>query len=177
VPFFKTDTDEFETAEKEVREKIEKLLGNNGTRTVDSFHKKLGLIMWDHVGMARDKDGLEKAIAEIRELRADFWQNVKVPGSMKGVNVELEKATRVADFLELGELMAHDALNREESCGGHFRMEFQTEEGEAVRNDKDFMYVSAWEYKGGEKEPVLHKESLKYEYIEVKTRNYKEAKS
>jgi len=131
--------------------------------------------MWDHVGMARNKKGLEKAIKEIKELREEFWKDVKVPGTMDGVNVELEKATRVADFLEMGELMAYDALNREESCGGHFRLEYQTEEGEAVRNDKDFMYVSAWEYTGDNKEPKLNKESLKYEDIEVKTRNYKEA--
>ena len=177
VPFFKTDSEAFEKAEKEVTEKIEKLLTNNGTKTVDSYHKKLGLLMWDHVGMARNKEGLQEAIDEIKALREDFWKNVKVPGSMKGVNVELEKATRVADFLELGELMAYDALNREESCGGHFRQEFQTEEGEAVRNDKDFMYVSAWEFKGVDSVPELHKEALNYEYIEVKTRNYKEAKS
>jgi succinate dehydrogenase / fumarate reductase flavoprotein subunit len=177
VPFFKTDTPEFEKAEKEVRDRLEKLLGNNGTKTVDSYHKKLGLLMWDHVGMARNKEGLEKTISEIRALRADFWKNVKVPGTMNGVNVELEKATRVADFLELGELMAVDALTREESCGGHFREEYQTEEGEAVRNDKDYMFVSAWEFKGVDQEPVLHKEALNYEYIEVKTRNYKEAKS
>jgi len=177
VPFFKTDTQEFEQAEKEVRDRIERLLNNNGTKTVDSFHKKLGHIMWDHIGMARNKGGIETAIKEIRTLREDFWKDVKVPGSMQGVNVELEKATRVADFLELGELMAYDALNREESCGGHFREEYQTEEGEAVRNDKKFMYVSAWEYDGVDKEPVLNKEKLNYEYIEVKTRNYKEAKS
>ncbi|MCB2220226.1 MAG: fumarate reductase/succinate dehydrogenase flavoprotein subunit [Bacteroidetes bacterium] len=177
VPFFKTDLPEFEQAEKEVRDKLEKLLNNNGSTTVDTFHKKLGLLMWDHVGMARNKEGLEEAIKEIRALRDAFWKDVKVPGSLKGVNVELEKATRVADFLELGELMAMDALNREESCGGHFREEYQTEEGEAVRNDKDYMFVSAWEYKGSDQEPVLNKESLKYEYIEVKTRNYKEAKS
>ena len=175
VPFFKTDIPEFEKAEKEVKDKLEKLLNTNGSKTVDSFHKKLGLIMWDHVGMARNKEGLEKAIKEIRLLREEFWKDVKVPGSMQGVNVELEKATRVADFLELGELMAMDALNREESCGGHFRLEYQTEEGEAVRNDKDFMYVSAWEYKGEGQPPVLHKEPLEYENIEVKTRNYKEA--
>jgi succinate dehydrogenase / fumarate reductase flavoprotein subunit len=177
VPFLKSDSPEFEQAEKQVREKLEKLLNNNGTKTVDSFHKKLGFIMWDHVGMARNKEGLEKAIQEIRALRGEFWKDVKVPGSMQGVNVELEKATRVADFLELGELMALDALKREESCGGHFREEFQTEEGEAVRNDQDYMYVSAWEYKGQDKEPELHKEPLNYQYIEVKTRNYKEAKS
>ncbi len=174
VPFFKTDTPEFEKAEKEVKEKLEKLLNNNGSQTVDTFHKKLGLIMWDHVGMARNKEGLKKAIDEIKVLKEEFWKDVKVPGSMDGVNVELEKATRVADFLEMGELMALDALDREESCGGHFREEYQTEEGEAVRNDKDFMYVSAWEYQN-EETHKLHKEDLKYEDIEVKTRNYKEA--
>lgn len=177
VPFFKTDLPEFEQAEKDVRTKIEKLLNNKGSHSVDSFHKRLGLIMWDNVGMARNKEGLEKAIKEIRILREEFWKEVKVPGSMDGVNVELEKATRVADFLELGELMAMDALKREESSGGHFREEYQTPEGEALRNDKDFMYVSAWEYKEDAKEPVLHKEELNYEFIEVKTRNYKEAKS
>jgi len=177
VPFFKTDSAEFEKVEKEVRERLEKLLNNKGSKTVDSYHKKLGRIMWDHVGMARNKEGLVKAIGEIKSLREDFWKDVNVPGTMNGVNVELEKATRVADFLELGELMAYDALNREESCGGHFREEYQTEEGEAVRKDNEFMYVSAWEFKGTEEEPELHKESLNYEYIEVKTRNYKEAKS
>ena len=175
VPFFKTDTPEFEKAEKEVKDRLEKLLNNKGTKTVDSFHKKLGLIMWDNVGMARNKEGLEKAIKEIKVLREEFWKDVKVPGTMDGVNVELEKATRVADFLEMGELMAYDALNRTESCGGHFREEYQTKEGEAVRNDKDFMYVSAWEYAGENKDPILNKEDLKYEDIEVKTRNYKEA--
>ena len=131
--------------------------------------------MWDFVGMARNKEGLKKAIEEIKLLREDFWKNVKVPGSMDGVNVELEKATRVADFLEMGELMAYDACNREESCGGHYREEYQTEEGEAVRDDDKFMYVSAWEYTGKDKEPILNKENLNYEFIEVKTRNYKEA--
>ncbi len=175
VPFFKTDGPEFEQAERGVKERLEKLLNTNGFKTVDSFHKKLGLLMWDHVGMSRNKEGLEKAIKEIRELKEEFHKDVKVPGSMHGVNVELEKATRVADFFELGELMARDALEREESCGGHFREEYQTEEGEALRNDEDFMYVAAWEYKGDGKEPVKHKESLDYENIEVKTRNYKEA--
>lgn len=177
VPFFKTDAPEFEKAENEVKQRLEKLLSINGSKTVDSFHKKLGHLMWDYVGMARNKEGLEKAINEIRALREEFWKDVEVPGTMEGVNVELEKATRVADFLEMGELMAYDALNREESCGGHFREEYQTEEGEAIRNDKDFMYVSAWEYTGKDKEPKLNKEHLNYEYIEVKTRNYKEAKS
>jgi len=175
VPFFKTDSPEFIQTEKDVIEKLEKLLNNKGSKSVDTFHKKLGLIMWDHVGMARNKEGLEKAIKEIQELRAEFWKEVKVPGSMEGVNVELEKATRVADFLEMGELMAIDALDREESCGGHFRDEFKTPEGEALRNDKDFMYVSAWEYQGEGKAPIHNKEPLNYEFIEVKTRNYKEA--
>ena len=175
VPFFSTDLPEFEKAEKEVKEKLEWFLNNKGTKSVDSFHKKLGLVMWDNVGMSRNKEGLEKAIKEIKALREEFWKEVKVPGSMKGVNVELEKATRVADFLEMGELMAIDALHREESCGGHFRDEYKTPEGEALRNDKEFMYVANWEYKGKDQDPVLHKESLKYEAIEVKTRNYKEA--
>ncbi len=175
VPFIKTDLPEFEEAERKVKEKLEKLLNINGFKTVDSFHKKLGLTMWHNVGMSRNKEGLEEAIKEIRKLKEEFWKDVKVPGSMNGVNVELEKATRVADFFELGELMAMDALNREESCGGHFREEYQTEEGEALRNDEKYMYVAAWEFKGEQKEPQLHKEQLNYESIEVKTRNYKEA--
>ncbi|GAB4311170.1 MAG: fumarate reductase/succinate dehydrogenase flavoprotein subunit [Bacteroidales bacterium] len=177
VPFFKTDLPEFDKAEKEVKERLNRLISNKGSRSVDSFHKQLGRIMWDYVGMSRNKEGLEKAISEIRALREEFWKEVNVPGSLNGVNVELEKATRVADFLELGELMAIDALHREESCGGHFREEHQTEEGEALRHDDKFMYVAAWEYKGPDAQPELHKEPLNYEYIEVKTRNYKEAKS
>jgi succinate dehydrogenase / fumarate reductase flavoprotein subunit len=131
--------------------------------------------MWDNVGMARNKESLEKAISEIKALREQFWKDVKVPGDVNGLNVELEKAVRVADFLELGELMARDALHRNESCGGHFREEYQTPEGEALRDDENFMYVAAWEYKGDDKEPELHKESLVYENIEVKQRNYKTA--
>ena len=177
VPFFKTDTPEFEKTEKDVRGRLEKLLNIKGNRTVDSFHKKLGLIMWDHVGMARNKEGLEKALKEIRELKKEFWNDVKIPGSLNGVNVELEKANRLADYFELGELMALDALHREESCGGHFREEYQTEEGEALRNDDKYMYVAAWEHKGDDAKPELHKETLDYKFIEVKTRNYKEAKS
>jgi len=129
--------------------------------------------MWDYVGMGRNKEGLEKAIGMIREIRADFWQNVIVPGTNEQVNPELEKALRVADFLELGELMARDALIREESCGGHFREEYQTPEGEALRNDTAFNFVAAWEFTGQENEPVLHKEPLQYEFVEVKQRNYK----
>ncbi len=170
-----TDAPEFDAAEKEVHERIEKLLSINGTETVDSIHRRLGLIMWDHVGMARRKDKLEEGIRMIQELRKEFWTNVRVPGTKEGINIELEKALRLADFLELGELMARDALHREESAGGHFREEYQTPEGEALRNDKDFMYVAAWEYQGDDKEPKLNKEPLVYENIEVKTRNYKTA--
>ncbi len=169
------DAPEFDAAEKEVHERIDKLLSINGSETVDSIHRRLGLIMWDHVGMARRKDKLEEGIRMIQELRKEFWTNVRVPGTKEGINIELEKALRLADFLELGELMARDALHREESAGGHFREEYQTPEGEALRNDKDFMYVAAWEYQGDDKEPKLNKEPLVYENIEVKTRNYKTA--
>ncbi len=175
VDSISTDNQEFEEAEKAVQERIDKLLSINGTETVDSIHRRLGRIMWDHAGMARNKEKLEEGIKMIQELRKEFWSNVKVPGTKDGVNIELEKALRLADFLELGELLARDALHREESCGGHFREEHQTPEGEAKRNDKDFMYVAAWEYAGDDKEPVLNKEPLVYENIEVKTRNYKTA--
>ncbi len=170
-----TDTPEFEEAEKAVQARIDKLMSVNGKEPVDYFHKKLGHIMWDHAGMARNRKGLEEGIKMIRELREDFWKNVRVPGNPNGINIELEKALRVADFLELGELLATDALHREESAGGHFREEYQTPEGEALRNDKDFMYVAAWEYQGDDKAPKLNKEPLVYENIEVKTRNYKTA--
>lgn len=175
VPHFSTDSKEFEQTEKEVKERIDKLFAVNGDETVDSFHKRLGLIMWDHVGMARNKEGLEKAIVDIKVLRKEFWERVRIPGEKTGMNVELEKALRVADFLELGELMARDALNRSESCGGHFREESRTPEGEALRDDENFTYVSAWEYKGDDVDPVHHKEPLVYENIEVKQRNYKTA--
>jgi succinate dehydrogenase / fumarate reductase flavoprotein subunit len=144
-----------------------------GNQTVDSFHRRLGLIMWDNVGMGRNEAGLKKAIVEIAKLREEFWKDVKISGELNEINPELEKAGRVADFLELGELMARDALNRNESCGGHFREEYQTPEGEALRNDEDFMYASAWEYTGENAEPKLNKEILDYEFIEVKQRNYK----
>ena len=144
-----------------------------GTKPVDHFHRQLGKIMWEYVGMARNKAGLQKAITLIREVKAEFWKDVKITGENNEVNPELEKAGRVADFIELGELMAMDALNREESCGGHFREEYQTPEGEALRNDDEYMYVAAWEYSGDDKEPKLNKESLEYEAIEVKQRNYK----
>jgi succinate dehydrogenase / fumarate reductase flavoprotein subunit len=173
VPRFTGNEPEFDEAAKEVKAKLEKLMAVKGTKSVDSFHKRLGHIMWEYVGMARTAEGLKKALEEIPKLREEFWKDVRIPGGMNEYNPELEKAHRVADFLELGELMARDALNREESCGGHFREEYQTEGGEALRNDKDFMYVAAWEYKGDGQEPVLHKESLNYENIEVKVRNYK----
>ena len=144
-----------------------------GTESVDSIHKELGHIMWEHVGMGRTKEGLQEGIKMIQELRAEFWKNVRIPGTAGELNVELEKANRVADFIELGELIARDALQREESCGGHFREEHQTEEGEAKRDDADFTYVGAWEYKGDNAEPELHKEELKFEFVELKQRNYK----
>jgi succinate dehydrogenase / fumarate reductase flavoprotein subunit len=175
VPRFDTNSAEFEKTEKEVQERIDKLFAVNGKQTVDSIHRRLGLIMWDYVGMSRNAKDLNKAIKEIKELRKEFWTDVKVPGEKTGMNVELEKALRLADFLELGELMAMDALDRNESCGGHFREEYQTEEGEAMRDDKNFTFVSAWEYQGDNKEPKLNKEPLVYENIEVKQRNYKTA--
>jgi len=173
TPRFNTDTPEFESAEQEVREQLEKLMAVKGSQTVDTLHKRLGKIMWEYVGMARNKEGLIKAREEIKKLKEEFWSQVKIPGSLDDLNTELQKASRLADYLELGEVMAMDALIREESCGGHFREEFQTGEGEALRNDKDFTYVAAWEYKGPGKEPQLHKEPLNFEYIEVKQRNYK----
>ena len=173
VPRFKTDTPEFEEADRKVKERFDKLMGIKGKRTTDSFHKELGKIMWENVGMARNKEGLQKAIGLIRDLKAEFWKDLKIPGEQAELNQELEKANRVADFIEIGELMARDALHREESCGGHFREEYQTGEGEALRNDKDFTYVAAWEYKGEGKEHELHKEALVFENIEVKQRDYK----
>ena len=168
------NTKEFDEAEKAVQARIDRLFAINGKKTVDSIHKQLGHIMWEYVGMAREEAGLKKAIKEIQALKEDFYKNVKVPGTQYEFNQELEKALRLEDFFEIGELMARDALHREESCGGHFRVESQTEEGEAKRDDKNFMYVAAWEYKGEGKEPELHKEPLKYEFIKVATRNYKD---
>ena len=168
-----TDSPEFETAEKEVRERITKLMGASGNHSVDYYHKKLGKIMWNKCGMSRNAKELQEAIDEISALRTDFWDNVKIPGKADSMNPELEKAGRVADFLELGELFAKDALTRNESCGGHFREEYQTPEGEAMRDDENFKFVSAWEYKGEPKDAVLHKEELVYENIELKTRSYK----
>ena len=168
-----TDSPEFDEVEKSVKDQLEFFINNNGTHTVDYFHKKLGLVMWNKVGMARNAKSLKEAIKEIQEIREDFWKNVKVPGSLNEFNQELEKAGRVADFLELGELFAKDALEREESCGGHFREEHVTEDGEAKRDDKNFAYVSAWEYKGKPSEAKLHKEQLEFKDIELKTRSYK----
>ena len=172
-----TDTPEFDEAEKEVKERLDFFINNKGTHSVDHFHKRLGKVMWDKVGMARNEKHLKEAIAEIKEIREDFWKNVKVPGSSNEFNQELEKAGRVADFLELGELFAKDALDRKESCGGHFRDESVEKDGpqkgEALRNDKDYAYVSAWEYKGEPSDAVLHKEELEFKDIELKTRSYK----
>jgi len=172
----KTDinTKEFIEAQDSVQKRIDKLFAIKGTNTVDSIHKKLGNIMWEYVGMARDAEGLKKAIKEIQELKESFYKDVNVPGSQYEFNQELEKALRLEDFFEIGELMARDALNRNESCGGHFRIESKTEEGEAKRDDANFMYVAAWEYKGEGVEPELHKEPLVYENIKVITRNYKD---
>ncbi|MDP6922454.1 MAG: fumarate reductase/succinate dehydrogenase flavoprotein subunit [Lutibacter sp.] len=168
-----TDTPEFDEAEKAVMERLTFFVENQGNHSVDYYHKKLGLVMWNKVGMARNEKGLKEAIREIQEIREDFWKNVKVPGSLHELNPELEKAGRVADFLELGELFAKDALERKESCGGHFREECQTPEGEALRDDKDYAYVAAWEYTGKPSEAILHKENLEFKDIELKTRSYK----
>ena len=174
APKVKTDTKAFDEAEKGVKEKIAKLLSINGKQSVDDIHKKLGHIMWENVGMARTKESLEKAIVEIQALRKEFWKDVKVVGKENDFNVELEKALRLVDFLELGELMARDALNREESCGGHFRTEHQTEEGEAKRDDENFVYAAVWEYKGADEAPELIKEPLNFEFVHPAQRNYKD---
>jgi len=167
-----TDHPAFVEAEKSVSDRINRLMNIKGTKTVESFHKRLGKIMWDECGMARNEVGLKKAIAEIQALKAEFWSDVKIPGEINAMNPELDKANRVADFIELGELMCLDALSREESCGGHFREEHQTPEGEALRDDADFMFVSAWEMKG-EHEWELHKEALDYEVVKPSQRSYK----
>ncbi len=167
-----TDHPAFIAAEKEVSDRINKLMSIKGKESVESFHKRLGKIMWDKCGMGRNAEGLKHAIKEIQQLRKDFWSNVRIPGEVNEFNPELDKAGRVADFLELGELMCIDALDREESCGGHFREEFQTEEGEALRDDEKFMYVSAWEFKG-DSQYELHKEELKYEIVHPSARSYK----
>ena len=173
TPRMDTNSGEFAKVKADVKAHIDELMNIKGTESVDSIHKRLGHIMWEHVGMGRTKEGLQEGIKQIQALRAEFWKNVRIPGNANELNVELEKANRVADFLELGELIARDALHREESCGGHFREEYQTEEGEALRQDDKFAYVGAWEYKGKDVEPELHKEELKFEFVELKQRNYK----
>lgn len=173
VPRFSTDRPEFEAAEKELQDRITRIMNVKGNKSVDDLHKELGHIMWDNVGMGRDKAGLEKAIVKLDELKKEFWSNVYVPGEANDLNVELEKALRLADFIEIGTLMAHDAMDREESCGGHFRIEHPTEEGGAKRDDENFAYVSCWEYQGEDKDPIMYKEELVYEETVRAQRNYK----
>lgn len=173
VPRFKTDAPEFAEAEKQIQDRINRLMNIKGKRSVDSLHKELGHIMWDHVGMARNAEGLKEAIEMLKKLKKEFWSNVRIPGKGDDLNVELEKALRLADFIEIGELMAHDSYDRAESCGGHFREEHQTSEGEAMRHDEEFSYVSCWEYQGEDKDPVMLKEPLDYEFVVRQQRNYK----
>jgi succinate dehydrogenase / fumarate reductase flavoprotein subunit len=167
-----TDDEAFVQTEQQVNDRLNKLLNIKGKQTVESFHKRLGKIMWDKCGMARNEAGLKQAIEEIQQLKKEFWSDVRIPGAINEFNPELDKAGRVADFIELGELMCLDALNRNESCGGHFREESQTEDGEAKRNDEDYRYVAAWENKG-ENEWVLHKEDLHFEIVKPSQRSYK----
>jgi len=174
VPRFSKDLPEFIEAEKAVQAKIDKLMNIKGKRSVDSIHKEFGRIMWDYVGMARTAEGLKEGIAKMKEIRKEFDTNLFIPGDKEGMNIELDKAIRLDDLITMGQLIAYDALSRNESCGGHFREEYQTEEGEAKRDDENCFYVSCWEYQGSDdKEPVLHKEQLEYEAIKVQTRNYK----
>ena len=167
------DSTEFDAAEKHVADTIARLLSVGGSQSVESFHRRLGHITWDKCGMGRSETGLKQAIEEIKALREEFWKDVFVPGSDQEYNPELEKALRVADFIELGQLMCEDALHRKESCGGHFREEYQTPEGEALRDDENFMYVAAWEWKGEGEKAELHKEALNYEKVKVAQRSYK----
>jgi len=164
---------EFRRAEEDARDRANRLLGIRGKKTVDHFHRELGLIMWDKCGMARNDAGLREALKRIPALREEFWENVNVPGDGAELNQSLERAGRVADFLEFGELLCYDALNRRESCGGHFREEFQTADGEAKRNDAEYAYVAAWEYVGENSPPQLHKEALEFEAVHLATRSYK----
>jgi succinate dehydrogenase / fumarate reductase flavoprotein subunit len=168
-----TDHPEFEKTEQEVRQRIERIMKIQGSEPVDFFHKKLGKVMWDYCGMGRSAEGLTKAKKMVQDIKAEFWSNVRVPGTSSEMNLELEKALRVADFIELGELMIDDALSRNESCGGHFREEYQTEDGEALRDDNNYAYVAAWEYKGDGIPSQLHKEDLKFENIKLVQRSYK----
>ena len=174
VPRFSTDLPEFEEAERAVQAEMDRIYNIKGDESVDSIHKKLYHIMWDYVGMARNKEGLEKALKMLKDLRKEFNERVRIPGSKEGLNVELDKAIHLRDFITIGELEAYDALNRNESCGGHFREESQTEEGEAKRDDENYMYVACWKYEGSDDAvPTLLKEDLDYQYIKVQTRNYK----
>ena len=173
VPHFSTDSKEFDEAEKGVRARIERLMSINGTKSPDQLHKKLGHIMWEYVGMGRTLQGLVHAIAEIDKLHDEFYKDLRVVGRADDLNLELEKALRLEDFIVMAKMMAIDALHRNESCGAHFREEYQTADGEAARNDKDYMYVSCWKYTGEDKKPVLLKEKLEYTAIKVQTRNYK----
>ncbi len=173
IPKISTDMPEFEETEKAVKERLNKLLSIKGKHTASSFHKRLGKIMWDYCGMIRNKEGLEKALILIKELQEEFWKDLKIPGTIGELNMELEKAGRIADFFELATLLVTDALKRNESCGAHFREESQTPDGEALRNDEEFAYVAAWEFDGEGKPPILHKEELKFEEVEMKVRSYK----
>jgi succinate dehydrogenase / fumarate reductase flavoprotein subunit len=168
-----TSHDAVQETEAEVHGRIKKFLSIKGKRTVDSFHRELGSVLWDYVGMARNEEGLKTALQRIPEIKEEFWENVVVPGTNEQLNQNLEMAGRVADFLELGELLALDALHRRESCGGHFREESQTQEGEALRDDDNYAYVAAWQYMGDGVEPVLNKETLKFEYVKLSQRSYK----
>ena len=174
VPRFSTDLPEFEEAEKGVQAEIDRIMNIKGDESVDHIHKKLYHIMWDYVGMARNEAGLKKALTLLKDLRKEYNEHLRVPGSKEGLNVELDKAIHLRDFITMGELIAYDALERNESCGGHFREESQTEEGEAKRDDENYMYVACWKYQGSDEvAPELFKEPLNYQYIKVQTRNYK----
>ncbi|MBG0858079.1 MAG: FAD-binding protein, partial [Bacteroidales bacterium] len=173
IPKISTDSPEFAEAEKSVIDRLNRLILVKGNNTASSFHKRLGKVMWDYAGMTRNEEGLKKALTLVRELKEEFWRDVKIPGNHSELNMELEKAGRVADYFELSELLITDALNRKESCGAHFREEYQTPDGEALRNDEEFAYVAAWEYAGEDKPHILHKEELKFEEVEMKVRSYK----
>jgi succinate dehydrogenase / fumarate reductase flavoprotein subunit len=173
IPKISTDNAEFDEAEKSVIERLNKLISIKGKQAAASFHKRLGKIMWDYCGMVRNEEGLNKALILIKELKEEFWRDLTIPGAANELNMELEKAGRVADYFELATLLVTDALNRKESCGAHFREEFQTADGEAKRNDDEFTYVAAWEFTGEDKPPMLHKEELKFEEVEMKVRSYK----
>jgi succinate dehydrogenase / fumarate reductase flavoprotein subunit len=168
-----TDRPEFEEAEKAAVERLDRFISIKGKQTASSFHKRLGKIMWDYCGMTRNEEGLKKALALIGDLKKEFWSDLKVTGSTRELNQELERAGRVADYFELAELLVNDALDRKESCGAHFREEFQTPDGEALRNDEKYAYVAAWEYAGEGKPHILHREELKFEEVEMKVRSYK----